>query len=101
MIDLSIVRESAKRDAMFQSTLSKSFSMEFKNLDDLTSSKPGPYSLVDFEFMPVSGIPALKEWIRAKSNDAKVVFVINRASHLQTTRAFAIGATDIIHYPVE
>jgi putative nucleotidyltransferase with HDIG domain len=101
MIGLSIIRDSAKRDAAFHARLSRSFSIEFKNLSELTSSKPDQYSLVDFEFVDVSSIPALKEWIRGKPDGAKIVFVTNKASHLQTTRAFAIGATDIVHYPIE
>ena len=67
----------------------------------MASCKPGQYSLVDFEFARVSDIPILKEWIRNKPKGAKLIFVTNKASHLQTTRASAIGATDIVHHPVE
>jgi CheY-like chemotaxis protein len=101
MIGLSIIRDTSKRDAAFQATLCKTFSIEFKDLGELASCKAGQYSLVDFEFVHVSGIPVLKEWIRNKPKGAKVIFVTNKASHLQATRALAIGATGIVHHPVE
>src|SRR5262245_25907203 len=99
MLGLSIVRGTKKRDAAFSAQLAEAFSLEFKDIDALTSGRPGPYSLVDFEFVEVAGIPVLKEWIRRKPGDARVVFVTSKASHLQTTRAFAIGATGVVHYP--
>jgi putative nucleotidyltransferase with HDIG domain len=101
MIGVSIIRNSSKRDAAFKAKLSKTFSIEFKDFNELTSCKPGQYSLVDFEFADINGIPILKEWIRGKPDGAKVIFVTNKASHLQTTRALAIGATGIIHHPIE
>src|SRR5262245_52703698 len=101
MISLSIIRDSVKKDAAFQSRLAKSFSLEFKGLDELTASAPGQYSLVDFDFDRISSIPALKEWLRGKPDGAKVIFVTDKGSHLQTTRAFAIGATGIVHHPIE
>jgi len=101
MIDLSIIRSSKKRDAAFQANLSKTFSIEFKDLRDLSSSKPGQYTLIDFDFDHVSSIPTLKEWIRGKPADAKVAFVTDKASRLQMTRALAIGATGIVHHPIE
>jgi putative nucleotidyltransferase with HDIG domain len=101
MIGLSIIRDTSKRDAAFHAKLSETFSIEFKDLSELASCKAGQYSLVDFEFVHVSGIPVLKEWIRNKPKGAKVIFVTNKASHLQATRALAIGATGIVHHPVE
>src|SRR4029079_14649813 len=101
MIDISVIRDSTKRDAAFQAQLARTFSIDFKDLSGLATCKPGQYSLVDFELVDIKGIPILKEWIRNKPDGAKVIFVTNKASHLQTTRAFALGATGVVHQPIE
>ena len=43
---------------------------------------------------------ALKEWLRCKPANAKAIFLTDRQSHLQDARAHALGATDILHRPV-
>jgi len=42
----------------------------------------------------------LKEWLKRKPSNAKAIFILDKASHLQHTRAYALGATDIVHEPV-
>lgn len=81
--------------------LSGIFESEFISFGDIGRTPPGPYTIVDFDLNDISNIPALKGWLRRKPRGAKVIFITDKASHLQSTRARAIGATDIVHRPVE
>lgn len=42
----------------------------------------------------------LKEWLGRKPKNAKAIFLIDKASLLQRTRAYALGATDVLHPPI-
>ena len=43
----------------------------------------------------------LKTWLSRKPKDGKVVFITDKASHVQAIQAQALGATDIVHRPLD
>jgi putative nucleotidyltransferase with HDIG domain len=43
----------------------------------------------------------LKEWLTRKPAHAKAIFITDKTSHLENTRAVAIGATDVLHQPID
>jgi putative nucleotidyltransferase with HDIG domain len=101
MNHLSVIGGSQKDNDALRDGLSGVFDSEFLTLGDIGRSAPGPYTIVDFDLNDINHIPALKDWLRRKPSRAKVVFITDKTSPLQTSRAFAIGATDIVHRPVE
>jgi putative nucleotidyltransferase with HDIG domain len=77
------------------------FELEVKSLETILDATPGQYTLVDIDLNDSSRVLLLKEWLRRKPKDAKVIFVADKASWLQDARACAIGATDVIDRPID
>ena len=81
--------------------LASHFEIEFRPLESSLNSQLGQYSVFDFDLNDPTHLLKLKDKLKTRPRDAKVIFVTEKASHLQETRALAIGATDVIHRPVD
>ena len=81
--------------------LASLFEIEFKPLESSLDSQLGQYSVFDFDLNDPTHLLQLKDKLKSRPKDAKVIFVTEKASRLQETRALAIGATDVIHRPVD
>jgi putative nucleotidyltransferase with HDIG domain len=81
--------------------LASLFEIEFKPLESSLDSQLGQYSVFDFDLNVPTHLLKLKDKLKNRPKDAKVVFVVEKASRLQEARALAIGATDVIHRPVD
>src|SRR6188474_3338832 len=81
--------------------LSSVLDVEVRKVDQVARKVPGPFTLFDVNLNDAAYVTPLKTWIDRKPKDAKVIFVTEKESRLQNTRAFAMGATDIVHRPVE
>jgi putative nucleotidyltransferase with HDIG domain len=75
--------------------------IEFKPVESSLDSKLGPFNVFDINLNDAEHILKLRDKLKARSKDTKIIFVTDKASRLQETQAFAIGATDIIHRPVD
>src|SRR5262245_37893220 len=84
-----------------QKQLANHFAVEFRPLESSLDSQFGQYSVFDFDLNDPKYLLKLKDRLKVRPKDAKVIFVTEKASYLQETRALAIGATDVIHRPVE
>jgi len=58
-------------------------------------------SVLDIDLENDQSIVRVKDWLKRKSANAKAIFITDKASHLQNTRAYGIGATDVVHRPVQ
>jgi len=74
--------------------------VEFRSLERLSDAEPGRYTLLDIDLDDESQLVAVRDWLRRRPTNAKVIFATDKASRLQNTRAYALGATDIIHRPL-
>jgi putative nucleotidyltransferase with HDIG domain len=74
---------------------------EFKSFDAALGAAPGEFSLLDIGLNEGSRLVRLKDWIARKPNGAKVIFVTDKASHLEEMQASAIGGTGVIHRPFD
>lgn len=72
---------------------------EFKLFDAALGTAPDQFTLIDIDLEEGSRLVSLKNWLARKPSGAKVIFVTDKSSHLQETRASAIGGTDVIHRP--
>ena len=61
---------------------------------------PEQQTLVDINLDDFSKLPTLKNWLSQKPGNAKIVIAIDKGSRLQEARAYALGATAIIHRPI-
>ena len=74
--------------------------LEFASLTQALRSDPGVATLFDINFNDEAALLNLKEWLERKPAHAKAIFLTDKASHLQRTRACALGATDVLHRPL-
>jgi putative nucleotidyltransferase with HDIG domain len=81
--------------------LASLFEIEFKPLESSLDSDLGTYTVFDFDLNDTTHLLKLKDKLKSRPKDAKVIFVTEKTSRLQDTRALAIGATDVIHRPVD
>jgi HD-GYP domain-containing protein (c-di-GMP phosphodiesterase class II) len=101
MNSLSIIAGSPESKEFLRATLAGLFDSNFVEFDDLGRSTPGLCTVVDINLDNVRTVPYLKKWLDTKPAGAKVVFVTDKASRAQADRAFAIGASDIVHRPIQ
>jgi len=101
MNSLSIIGGSAESKEFFRDALSGIFDSKFIEFSDIGQSMPGLCTLVDLDLNNVRYVPRLKTWLGRKPNGAKVVFITDKTSRSQAERAFAIGASDIVHRPIQ
>jgi len=100
MNSLSIIGGSAESKEFLRSTLSGIFDSKFVEFSDIGKSAPGLCTLVDLDLNNVRYVPHLKTWLERKPPGAKVVFITDHTSRSQAERAFAIGASDVVHRPI-
>ena len=67
----------------------------------IPETKPDHLTLVAAGLKDPGQLLGLKEWIKSRPKDGKVIFVTDANSRIETTRAFAIGATDVVHRPID
>jgi len=61
---------------------------------------PDLYTLVDTSLTDSSRLADLKQWMARKPKDGKVIFLVDKGSRIEETRAFALGATTVLHRPI-
>ena len=71
-----------------------------RSLEPLGDAEPGHYTLFDIDLDDELQLIALRDWLRRRPTNARVIFATDKASRLQNTRAYALGATDVIHRPL-
>ena len=98
---LSVFADAAhKRDAI-RRRLKDYFELEFLELDEIEGVTLQPHLLFDVDFKDSPRLLELKERLKRKPKSGKVVFVTDRAIRIQTIQAQALGATDVIHRPLD
>jgi putative nucleotidyltransferase with HDIG domain len=77
------------------------FEIDFQRLQapfDVTSRH---HTLIDIDLDNDTELLPLKDWLQRRPKNAKIIFVTDKASRLQEARAYALGATAIIHHPID
>jgi putative nucleotidyltransferase with HDIG domain len=95
-----VVADTRSRREDFVSRLGDLFEIDFHKLPAVFDLAPVQHMLVDIELGNDTHLLRLKEWLKRKSKDAKVIFVTDKTSRLQEARAYALGATGTIHNPI-
>lgn len=62
---------------------------------------PGRYTLVSSNLGNLAQISDVRDWLKQKPKDAKVVFITRKSSRREALQAYAIGATDLVHRPFD
>jgi putative nucleotidyltransferase with HDIG domain len=62
---------------------------------------PGPYCVISIDLSDPVRISGIRDWLRQRPKDAKVVFVTKKGSRLEALQAHALGATELVHPPFD
>jgi len=75
------------------------FDIRIVSIQEVVRSSPGAVTLFDIDLNKTAALPSLAEWFRRKPPSAKAIFLVDKASHLQRSRASSLGATDVLLRP--
>jgi putative nucleotidyltransferase with HDIG domain len=101
MNQLSIFRESPAFSEDIRRQLAGAFKIRFHCIEKIREADPQQYAIFDINLNEISRLPDVKAWLKQRPKDSKAIFVIDKASHLETVRATAVGATDVVYRPIE
>ena len=101
MQQLCIVSEAAAKAAEIHRHLAGVFETCCLDPSEIREIKPPRHLLFDIDFANNGRVLKIKEWLKHKPKDGKVVFAIDKSSHLQMIQARALGATEILFRPIE
>jgi putative nucleotidyltransferase with HDIG domain len=76
------------------------FDVQITSIQEALRFDPAAVTLVDIDLTKSAVLPRVGEWLRRKPLNAKAVFLIDKASHLQQVRASSLGATDTLPRPL-
>jgi putative nucleotidyltransferase with HDIG domain len=96
-----VVGNDRSRPEEVRGRLGDLFEVMFQPLERMLDVMPQPFTLMDVGLANDRELLSVKDWLKRKPKDAKIVFAIDKASHLQDARARALGASAVVHRPVE
>jgi putative nucleotidyltransferase with HDIG domain len=67
----------------------------------LDAGPPGQFSVISVDLNDLEKIRDLRQWLKQKPKAAKLIFITEKGSRLKSAQAYALGATDIIHRPMD
>jgi len=98
---LSIFIDGKTKTEAIQRQLAGVFDLQFRSLDKIHEMAPEPYLVFDIDMRDSRHLMETKEWLKRKPKDSKVVFVIDETRRGEKIQAQALGATDVIHRPID
>jgi putative nucleotidyltransferase with HDIG domain len=97
---LSFVSDSTFDAERLRRQLAGIFNVRFIDLAQVRQSEPDRFTVVSANMGNASRLLDLKEWMKSKPKGGKVIFVTRPDSHIETTQAYALGATDVVSSPI-
>jgi putative nucleotidyltransferase with HDIG domain len=101
MNKLSVFTDAPRKRDVIRRKLDGFFELEFLELDQAADVTLQPNLLFDVDFRNCPRLLDLKERLKRKAKGSRVVFVTDKTSHIQEIQAHALGATDIVHRPLD
>ena len=102
MENLSVICNSLRDARSIRRQLEGIFSTFLLPVDRLREAgPPGPYCVVSIDLSDPGQISGVRDWLRQRSKDAKIVFVTKKGSRLEALQARALGATELVHPPFD
>lgn len=101
MYRIAVIVDSRANQNALRRQLGRIGDLDFLSLKDALSSDPAGSTVFDVDLSNEESLLHLKEWLKRKPTNAKAIFITDKTSHLQHTRAYALGATDVLHRPID
>lgn len=98
---LSVLSDSHADADYLRQELAGIFEVRLVDFEQIPASKPDHYTVVDVDLRDTDRLLHLKKWMKSKPVDGKMIFITDRDSRIETMRAYAVGATDVLHRPID
>ena len=98
---VTVVGDEKANPEKLRSRLAGIVDIHFEPLEVATKAERSLSAVFDTDLNNEPRLQRLKEWLKRKPANAKAIFLTDKSSHLQQTRAYALGATDILYRPVD
>jgi putative nucleotidyltransferase with HDIG domain len=98
---LCVLTDTPSMEAAIRRQVEGLFDLHCLGFDQIRGTKPSGHVLIDVDLGRSGRAIELKEWLRSKPEGARIVVAIDKASHLQSIQATALGASGILHRPFE
>jgi putative nucleotidyltransferase with HDIG domain len=76
------------------------FQVDYQLLLSILKTIPEQQTLIDIDLDDFNKLMAIKNWLRSKPENARVIVAVDKGSRLQEARAYTLGATATIHRPI-
>jgi putative nucleotidyltransferase with HDIG domain len=97
---ISVYSEKGRESDDITRSLAGHFEVRFLGLERMVDLEPEEFTVVDIALRQTTHLLPIKEWLKRKPSNGKVILAVNKDSHIEVTRAYAMGATDIVDRPV-
>ena len=101
MSKLAILTDTAPKQEVIRRQLGGIFELTFVDLDRIQAADFRPNLLLDINLRDNPRLPDVKAWLSRRPKDGKAIFVTDKASHIEAIQAHALGATGIVHRPLD
>src|SRR3954466_13161512 len=101
MNKLCIFSDAGGKSAAIRRQLGGIFDLTFLDVENVRAADSQLPVLLDIDLSDGPHLLELKKWLSLKPKDGKVVCVTDKASHAQAIQALALGATNIVHRPLD
>jgi putative nucleotidyltransferase with HDIG domain len=98
---ITVISDSVEWASDFKASLTQYFETACFHLDELPDAVLGEFTFVDINLIDPAQVSNLKRWLERRPTNGRIIFGVNRESHLQTMQAYALGATDLLPRPVD
>ena len=101
MNEVALCSERGRNSQNLLALLEQDCSVRSFDFDRLHEHRPALYNIFDIGLKDPARLLTLKQWLADKPKGSKAVFVLERGAHLEVIRANAVGATEVVHRPVD
>ncbi len=101
MYQLTVIADLRANTDVLRKQLAGIFDIDLQPLEEAFRAAPGAATVFDIDLRDELSLLKLKCWLGRKAANAKAIFLIDKSSHLQQARAYALGATDVLHRPID
>lgn len=98
---LSVVTDTAPKRDVIRRELGGAFELEFLELDHLPGALGEPCLLFDVDLRDNRRLLDLRDVLSRKPKATRTIFITDKASHQQAIQAQALGASDVVHHPLD
>jgi putative nucleotidyltransferase with HDIG domain len=101
MYRLSIISDSADSARYISGQLASVFAAQVIHRDGVPSADPTKYTFVDIDLGDSSNFSDLRLRLKPPPEARVVIFAVDEGVRHQAVQAYALGATDLVHRPID